>query len=102
MQYEIEATALYKKWFAGLKDVQAKARIVTRLNCIRDGHFGDHKDLAGGISELRFTFGPGYRIYYTIQGCRVVLLLSGGDKDSQKHDIRRARAMLARLKEGNP
>lgn len=101
MQYEIKATALYKKWFAGLKDIQARARIATRLNFIRDGHFGDHKDLPGGVSELRFTFGSGYRIYYTLQGRRVILLLVGGDKPSQVRDMQPARAMLANLRENS-
>lgn len=101
MQYEVKATALYKKWFAGLKDTQTKASIATRLNFIRDGHFGDHKNLLGGISELRFTFGPGYRIYYTVQGRLVVLLLVGGDKSSQERDIQRARFMLANLRDNN-
>ena len=45
------------------------------------------------VSELRFTFGPGYRVYYTRRGDVVVILLCGGDKDSQERDIERAKAM---------
>jgi len=49
------------------------------------------------VSELRFTFGPGYRVYYTQRGDIVVILLCGGDKDSQTRDIERAKAMAKEI-----
>ena len=58
------------------------------------GNFGDSKSLGQGISELRFTFGPGYRVYFTVRGEVIVILLCGGDKGSQRRDIERATAML--------
>jgi len=89
-----------KNGFAELKDRRVKARLGIRFDQIRlVGNFGDHKDFAGGVSELRFDFGPGWRIYYTVRGNRVVLLLNGGDKSTQETDIRRAYAIVKKLEE---
>ena len=61
------------------------------------GHFGDVKPVSGKISEMRFFFGSGYRIYYTVKNNVVVFLLNGGDKDSQKKDIEKAKTILNEL-----
>ncbi|HEX8224964.1 MAG TPA: type II toxin-antitoxin system RelE/ParE family toxin [Allosphingosinicella sp.] len=60
-------------------------------------HFGDHSGVGDGVSELRIDVGPGYRVYYTVRGERVVLLLCGGDKDSQERDIMRAKEMAVQV-----
>ena len=88
--YTITETEQYATWFEKLRDRQAKARILARLRRIEIGNFGDHKSLGNGISELRLTYGPGYRIYYTLRGEELVILLAGGDKSSQERDIQRA------------
>lgn len=88
--YKIIETEQYATWFSKLRDRQARARILARLRRIEIGNFGDHKSLGNGISELRFTYGPGYRIYYTLRGEELVILLVGGDKSSQERDIQRA------------
>lgn len=88
---EIEQTDLFEAWFAGLRDFRAKARIDARLKVIAEtGHFGDARPVGQGVSELRFHFGPGYRVYYVMRGSALVLLLAGGDKASQARDIRKA------------
>lgn len=61
---------------------------------MRDGLLSDVRSLGGGLSELKVDYGPGYRLYFTIRGERLLLLLCGGDKSSQQRDIERARAML--------
>lgn len=71
--------------------------MLARLDRIGNGSFGDFKPLGNGLSELRFFFGGGLRIYYTIRGGRVVLLLAGGDKASQSRDIERAKQILDKL-----
>lgn len=88
--FEVRRTAEFIDWLTALKDVQARARIAKRLDRLADGNFGDAKSVGGGVSELRFTFGPGYRVYFTMHGQLVVILLCGGDKQSQKRDIDRA------------
>lgn len=88
-------TAEYARWFARLRDVQAKARIDVRVRRLSLGQFGDAKALGGGVSELRIDTGPGYRLYFARHGEEVVLLLIGGDKSRQQADIAKARTLAA-------
>ena len=81
----------FGSWLEDLKDRQARAAIRKRLNRIRLGNLGDSKALGDGVHELRVDFGPGYRVYYGIDGETVVVLLCGGDKSSQTRDIARAK-----------
>ena len=74
-----------------------KVRIAKRIDRIASGNFGDAKSVGDGVSELRFAFGPGYRVYYTRRGDVVVILLCGGDKDSQERDIERAKMMAKEI-----
>lgn len=57
------------------------------------GNLGDIKTLGNGISEMRIDVGSGYRIYFTLRGKVIVILLVGGDKSSQDTDIRRAKKL---------
>lgn len=91
---EIRQTAHFTKWLNKLRDKDGRARILLRLRRMEDGHFGDVKPIDVEISELRFHFGAGYRVYFARQGDRVIFLLAGGDKDTQERDIRKAREML--------
>src|SRR5579863_218256 len=78
------------EWLESLKDKQSKYRIKERLDRVALGNMGDYKSLDNGVMEMRFTFGSGYRIYYGEEGEKVILLLCGGDKSSQKKDIQKA------------
>lgn len=82
----------FSEWLEGLPDAVARIRIIDRLARVRSGNLGDHKSVGGGVWELRFTFGPGYRLYFGKDGDRLIVLLIGGDKSSQKKDIRLAQA----------
>ncbi len=90
---ELVYTEVFEEWLIGLRDLRARASILTRLERIEDGNFGDHRSVGGGISELRVNVGQGYRVYYTIRQQTVVILLCGGDKASQRRDIRQAQQM---------
>jgi putative addiction module killer protein len=63
------------------------------------GNPGNHRDLPQGISELKIDFGPGYRVYYTMRGNRLLILLAGGDKSTQRKDIVRAIELAKKLQE---
>jgi len=76
-------------WLARL-ELNARARIATRIDRLSLGNFGDCKPLREGVSELRIDWGPGYRLYYAMVGRTCVLLLCGGDKRKQSSDIKRA------------
>ena len=73
------------------------ARIVHRIRSAEHGNFGDCEPVGDGVSEMRIHFGPGYRVYFTRRGEVIYLLLLGGDKSSQKRDIKRAIEMARAL-----
>ena len=81
-------------WLEELSDLQAMARIAARIERLERGAFGDCKPLREGVWELRIDCGPGYRVYYSVVGTTVVLLLCGGDKRRQSADIERAVSYL--------
>jgi putative addiction module killer protein len=94
---EIRTTAAFDKWFCGLKDVRAKARIQVRIDRMQLGHFGDVNPVGDGVSELRIFYGPGYRVYFVQRKNAVVILLNGGDKGTQLKDIARAKEIAEQL-----
>ena len=96
--YLIQRTDEFADWLSRLTDEKAQARIVARIFSAERGNFGDCEPVGDGVSEMRIHVGPGYRVYYTRRGEVVYLLLCGGDKSTQKRDIKRAKAMLAGLK----
>ncbi|AUC09171.1 MULTISPECIES: type II toxin-antitoxin system RelE/ParE family toxin [Agrobacterium] len=87
---DFEKSAEFDEWLKALKDRTGKARILHRLTAAEHGNFGDCEPVGGGVSEMRIHCGPGYRVYFTRIGKRVYFLLVGGDKSSQKRDIKRA------------
>lgn len=95
----VEKTDEYRDWLDGLKDRMGRARILVRVDRLIDGNPGQHRDLTDGVSELKIDVGPGYRIYYTQRGTRLLLLLIGGDKDSQQKDIALAIHLAKNFKE---
>ena len=80
----------FTEWLSSLRDRQAQARILVRLERLELGNFGDCKFVRDGVSELRVDWGPGYRVYFGREGQTVVVLLCGGDKRRQGADIRKA------------
>lgn len=99
MQYKVVTITQFSKWLSSMKDKIAAQRIVKRIERVQHlGHFGDVRELGGELAEMRFFFGAGYRVYYSIQGAQVVFLLWGGDKSSQPKDIEKARQLLIAVK----
>lgn len=94
---EVRQTATFASWLDGLRDANARSRIVVRIRRLELGNPGDVKPVGDGISELRIAHGPGYRVYFTRQGQEIVLLLGGGDKSSQSRDIATAKQMAKEL-----
>jgi putative addiction module killer protein len=80
----------FTKWLNNLRDAVGRRHILRRMQKLKQGIYGDHKLLGQGLCELRIFFGPGYRVYTGEHGNKIVILL-GGDKDSQQSDIQRAR-----------
>jgi putative addiction module killer protein len=96
---EVRQTEIFKNWFKRLKDRKAKARVQARIDRIEIGNFGDIASVGEGVRELRIHYGPGYRVYFVQRGQVVVILLSGGDKNSQDSDIKKAKEIARQLKD---
>jgi putative addiction module killer protein len=96
---EIRETDIYHEWFISLKDKRAKARIDVRIRRVSLGNFGDAKPVGKGVSELRIDYGPGYRVYFTLHGNILVILLCGGEKSTQAKDIQQAQELAHTLAE---
>jgi putative addiction module killer protein len=94
---QVVQTTEFAEWLDRLQDPIARARVVARIRQAGLGHLGDWRSIDGAIAEMRVHFGPGYRVYFVRRGAQLIVLLAGGTKDSQSRDIRRARAMLARI-----
>lgn len=92
-------TADFANWFRQLTDMKGKARILSRLDSAAMGNFGDCEPVGEGVSEMRIHTGPGYRVYFTRRGSVVYVLLLGGDKSTQKRDIKRAIQLAREMKE---
>ena len=87
-------------WLNNL-DNSMKVRVSKRMERVVEGNYGDCKKIDNDISELRFKFGAGYRIYFTEVENIIVVLLCGGDKSTQSKDIEKAKEYLQDLKERN-
>jgi putative addiction module killer protein len=99
-QVTVVQTKVFRDWLDGLRDRKAKLRIDDRLRRLASGNTGDTKPVGGEVQELRLPFGPGYRIYYMWRDGALVILLVGGDKDSQARDIARAKRMAKDADDG--
>jgi putative addiction module killer protein len=93
---EIRRTQAFSDWLRAC-DAMTRAHVFNRIDRLRLGNPGDVKPVGGGISEMRITYGPGYRVYFVRRGASVVILLCGGSKSTQSKDIARAKQLAATL-----
>jgi putative addiction module killer protein len=85
-------TEPFSVWLDSLGDARNRRRILSRLTRVQQGNYGDVEPIGEGLSELRFFFGGGYRVYFGEDGNNIVIILCGGNKDSQNQDIENAKA----------
>jgi putative addiction module killer protein len=90
---EVKLSDVFSKWLGDLRDRVARSRILSRLDRLALGRFGDFKSVGDGVGELRVDHGPGYRLYFVRRGKTVVIVLCGGDKSNQSRDIAQAKAL---------
>jgi putative addiction module killer protein len=88
--YELEQTEIFCTWLHSLSDIRAKARIRARIERARLGNFGDWSPEGGDIRAMRIDYGSGYRLYFTVRRNKIIFLLCGGDKRTQRADITKA------------
>jgi putative addiction module killer protein len=94
---EIIKTVQYSQWLDNLFDTKVRARIQARIERLAWGNPGDSKSVGEKVFEMRVDFGPGYRIYYTKKGVKLVILLIGGNKSTQSRDIKIAHRLAKNL-----
>jgi putative addiction module killer protein len=94
---EVRQTDLYARWFYGLRDRQARARILVRVRRLSLGNPGDVRPAGESVSEMRIDYGPGYRVYFISRREQLIILLAGGDKQSQARDIQAAHDLAQSL-----
>ena len=100
--YEVEeyvtkhGTTPFGQWLLSLKDKRAQAKLRARITRATFGNFGDWKKIsaAPGLCEMRDHYGSGYRIYYSIQNQKLILLLAGSTKKDQNKAIAQAKDRL--------
>ena len=95
---DVVKSAVFDQWIRKLKDRNARARVLIRIDRLAAGNPGDVRPVGNGISELRIDYGPGYRVYYIQERSRLILLLCGGDKSTQQSDIPQAHRMAQEWK----
>ena len=96
---EIIKSATFDRWLKKLRDPRARARVEMRIRRLGRGNPGDVQPIGNGLSEMRFDYGPGYRVYYMQQRSVLVVLLCGGDKSTQQNDIKKAKEIAAEWKD---
>ena len=95
--YTVLQTDEFQAWLDDLSDSRAQIRIAARLRLAEAGNLGDWGPVGGPVSELRVDYGPGYRLYFTRRGNVLIIMLAGGDKSTQRRDIRRAQKIAEEL-----
>jgi putative addiction module killer protein len=94
MELEFEdGTKPFRKWFSKLRDIDTKAHIRKRIRQAEEGNFGNYRHVGDGVFEFKIFKGPGYRIYFGIDGDTLIVIILGGDKSSQTRDIENARKL---------
>ena len=88
--FTIRRTTQFDVWFASLRDVKTRQRLVARLRKAQLGNLGDIKAIGTGVYEMREHFGPGWRMYFVRRGTTLIVMLGGGDKSTQVADIAKA------------
>jgi len=95
----VKRTDEFIRWLKNLRDIRARAKIVQRIDRLALGNPGDAAPVGQGVSELRVHYGAGYRVYFVQRGEELVLLLCGGDKNSQASDIAFAKKLASELED---
>ena len=95
--YDIETTEEFENWLESLSDGVTQKVILKRIRTMSLGTLGDVHSLDDGLFEARIHYGPGFRLYFVNQGKRIIILLCGGEKSTQKRDIARARELIKEL-----
>lgn len=104
IQYEIihyieNGCDVFNEWYTSLRDMKTRAVIDRTLNKAALGNFGKNHYCRDGVWEFIIDYGSGYRIYYSLMGKQIIILLCAGTKRTQNRDIDKAVEYLKKFKE---
>ncbi len=97
--YTVTTTQTFAAWLDDIADARTRRRLATRLRKAELGNLGDVKSVGDGVMEMREHFGPGWRMYYVQKGTTLIVMLGGGDKDTQSRDIAAAKQLAEMLED---
>ncbi len=89
----------FEDWYKSLRDVTTRRIILAAITRLADRNYKNFKSVGNGVQELRIFYGPGYRVYFILKGDTLVILLGGGDKNSQRRDINEAQKLCKEYKD---
>ena len=95
--YKLETTEAFDTWIGSIRDGKTRMLIVKRIDVMASGSLGETRSLGNSLFEAKIRYGPGYRLYFVNKGKRIIVLLCGGDKSTQKQDIKNAEALAKEL-----
>jgi putative addiction module killer protein len=73
----------FREWFDRL-NAEAARKVTTALYRLGQGNFSNAKSVGAGVSECKINFGPGYRVYYGMDGDQIVILLGAARRSANK------------------
>jgi putative addiction module killer protein len=95
--YTIETTEEFDSWLENIRDNKTQKVIVKRVRSMSLGSLGETRSLADGLFEAKIHYGPGFRLYFVNKGTKIIVLLCGGDKSTQRQDIKRAKELAKEI-----
>jgi putative addiction module killer protein len=95
--YDIETSEEFDNWLGSIRDGKTRMIIIKRIRSMSLGSLGETRPLEGGLFEAKIRYGPGFRLYFVNKGAKIIVLLCGGDKSTQKQDIAKAREMAEEI-----
>jgi putative addiction module killer protein len=95
--YDIETTGEFDNWLGNIRDGKTQKVIVKRIRTMSFGSLGETRALENGLFEAKIRYGPGFRLYFINRNTKIIVLLCGGDKSTQKQDIKKARELAKEI-----
>jgi putative addiction module killer protein len=95
--YAVETVEEFDNWLGNIRDGKTRMVIVKRIRSMSLGVLGETRPLMGGLFEVKIRYGPGFRLYFVNKGTKIIVLLCGGDKSTQKRDVAKARELAKEI-----
>jgi putative addiction module killer protein len=95
--YDIETTEEFDNWLESIRDNKTRMVVVKRIRSMSLGSLGENRPITDGLFEAKIRYGVGFRLYFVNKGVKIIVLLCGGDKSTQRRDIERAKKLAGEI-----